>query len=230
MPFSDKWTQAQLLAAGRRTLADPSGRFWGDSELNNYIDEWQQSLQGQFEFVWGSATTTTTASTFALATVASDALRLDAVYWNGKRLSGRSKQNLDDITREWRTTTAVAKRVPEVVYQDDSLTFSLYPPPGTVTAGTMVLEYPIRTTFATTTSTMQIPAWTRYSCKDYIAYKAHLREGPANNPTKALRYKQRYEKGVRRFRTIWDSYFPGKYLRLQPASTYESNIILGRTG
>lgn len=228
MAFSDRWTLIQLRLSCRLTLADPNARFWADDELNNYIDEWQQALQDKFEFVWGSSTTTTSLSTFTLATSTPTPLRLDAIYWNGIRLAGRSKQELDDVLRTWRQSTGT-QLTPQVVYQNDSNTFSLWPPPGTGTTGVMVHEYPTTLTFASGTSTMQIPAWTRYSCRDYVAFKAYLREGPANSPTKAMRYHKRWERHMNRFGTIWANYFPGKYLRLKPAASYESRIILGQS-
>lgn len=225
MAFTDRWTLYDLRTSARRVLADPNGRFWSNTELNNYIVEWQANLQDQFEFTWNTATITSALSTHTISNIASDIMRLDAIYWNEWRLNARSKQNLEDIVREWRAAITGASN-PRAVYQNDHRTFGLWPPPGS--AGTLVLEYPIEATFTTDTDTMSIPAWTRYNCKDYVAYKAYLREGPANSPVKAMRYKQRWESGVKRIRTIWDNYFPGKALRLQPASSYEYDIILAR--
>lgn len=225
MAFSDRWTLANLRTSARRVLADPNGRFWSDSELNNYINEWQCNLQDQFEFTWNTATITTSLSTHTLSNIATDIMRLDAVYWNEYRLNGRTKQNLEDIVREWRAALAGSSK-PRAVYQDDHRSFGLWPPVGSV--GTLVLEYPIEPVFNHDTDVISIPAWTRYNCKDYVAYKSYLREGPANSPTKAIRYKQRCEAGVKRIRTIWDNYFPGKALRLQPASSYEYDILLAR--
>ena len=100
MAFTDRWTLLQLRTSARRVLADPAGRFWSDAELNNYIDEWQSNLQDQFEFAWNTATITTSLSTHTITNIATDIMRLDAVYWNEWRLNGRTKQNLDDIVRE----------------------------------------------------------------------------------------------------------------------------------
>lgn len=225
MAFTDRWTLLQLRTSARRVLADPAGRFWSDAELNNYIDEWQSNLQDQFEFAWNTATITTSLSTHTITNIATDIMRLDAVYWNEWRLNGRTKQNLDDIVREWRAALAGSSQ-PRAVYQNDHRSFGLWPPVST--SGTLILEYPRELSLVHDTDVMDIPAWTRYNCKDYVAYKAYLREGPANSPTKAMRYKQRWEAGVKRIRTIWDNYFPGKALRLKPASSYEYDIILAR--
>lgn len=225
MAFSDRWTLSDLRTSARRVLADPNGRFWSDAELNNYINEWQCNLQDQFEFSWNTATVTSSLSTHTLTDIATDIMRLDAVYWNEYRLNGRTKQNLEDIVREWRAAIAGSSN-PRAIYQNDPRTFSMWPPPGS--AGTLILEYPIEPVFNHDTDVMHIPAWTRYNCKDYVAYKAYLREGPANSPVKAMRYKQRWTTGVKRIRTIWDNYFPGKALRLQPAASYEYDIILAR--
>ncbi len=225
MAFSDQWTLSELRTSVRRTLADPSGRFWSDAELNTYINEWQSNLQHHYEFVWNTATVTTSLSTLTLTNIATDIGRVDAVYWNEYRLNARSRQNIEDIVREWRASIAGGV-TPKAVYQTDPRTISIWPPQST--AGTLIFEYPISTVLNHDTDRMSIPAWTKYSVRNYVAWKCYLREGPANSPNKAVRYKVRFDNNVKRIRTIWDNYFPSKALRLQPAASYEYDILLAR--
>src|SRR6478609_9595200 len=79
-----KPTRVALLGACRRTLLDPSSRWWTDTELNDYLNDWQIELQNEFEMVWGTATVTTSTATLTLTDIATDMHRLDAIYWNGR--------------------------------------------------------------------------------------------------------------------------------------------------
>lgn len=223
MAFSDKWTLLQLRDSCRRTLADPSARFWSNDELDNYIDEWQQTLQDQFDFVRGTYTATGTVASYTLDTLTPKPTCLDAVYWNGVRLPGVGDYRMDSLDRDWRAAPAGE---PLRVVQDDSRSFTLWPAPST--SGTLRLEYPVVTTFTSTGAQMQIPAWTRYTCRHYVAWKALLREGPANNPNKAMRYKRKWERWNNRLRTLWANYFPRRYPTLKPGTAYEYGIVQAR--
>lgn len=226
MALSDQWTLSDLRVAARRVIVDPSGRFWSDTELNIYINQWQDILQQQFEFTWSTSTTVTISGTSTLSSIAPNLLRLDAVYWNEYRLNGRSTYDMDNLQREWRVALSTTGSQPNSVVQLDRRTLSLWPPP--LSTGTLILEYPAITTLTSDNSHMTIPAWTKYNCKDFVAWKCYLREGPANSPTKALRYKARFNEGLKRFRTIYANYFPSHTLRLQPAASYEWDILLAR--
>ncbi len=225
MAISDPWTLLQLRTSVRRVLADPNGRFWNDTELNTYINDWQCTLQARFEFAWNVSKVITSSSTLTLTDISPDILRLDAIYWNQYRLNARTKQNLEDIVRDWRTSIASGVS-PKAAYQNDSRSVSFWPPLST--SGTFIFEYPRLVVLNTDTDLMSIPAWTKYNCKDYVAWKAYLREGPANSPDKALRYKHRYDTGTTRIATIWNNYFPGRALQLKPAGSYEYDILLAR--
>jgi len=209
MPLSDRWTRAQIRAAVRRELMDPNARWWGDTELNNYIDQYQDRVQDELELISGTATVTTSTSTLTLASVATDILRPDAIYWDNRRLVQKDKIELDIVKREWRGLQAAK---PIVYYQDDVDTLSFWPPPNT--AGTAVFEYPkLIGTFATDTATMQLPAWTRYGSIDYGAFRALLRAG-----AKFMRH-------IQRFRELRDAFMPEKYIALVPGGVYEKDLI-----
>jgi len=199
---------------------DPNARWWGDGELNSAIGHWQDRLQDELEFVWGSATYTTSSATITLTNVATDILRLDGIWWNNKRLSPKSKEELDVLDRNWRNANAAT---PYVTYQDNDTTVSFWPPPST--AGTAIFEYPKLLTFASSTSTMELPAWARYSCINYCAMRAYGRFSPNQDLDRSARYKAKFARQLRRYVTLKANYWPDKYLVLRPAERYEKEIL-----
>lgn len=230
MALSDKWTQAQIRTAVRRKLLDPSGRWWTDAELAQYIEDWQVYLQDSFELTWNTATITTSAQEIVIssATALSDMMRLDRVYWNDIRLSPLDKQGLDERFPDWRSVVATntSPSTPTIVYQEDSDRIDFYPPPNQT--GTITIEYPISPTFATSTSTMQIPAWTKYSAIPYSCYRAYMRSGPNHDLQRALRWKAAFQKRLKRIKMIVDKHWPERYPRVQPAASgpsYESRLV-----
>lgn len=251
MALSDRWSQSQLRTLTRNELADPNARWFPDSELNQYLDEWQVRLQDWFEFVWASNTalvgsiglTTNSVgltipagtASILLSTFIPDALRCDAFYWvsstesgsntHGVRLAGRVKQDLDILIRDWRYV--LPSDPPLVIYQDDINDIVLWPPPAN--NGTLIAEYPVKTTtFTTNTSTMLIPAWTKYSASHYCAYRCYLRTGPRQDIQKAMTYKAIWLRYIYHYRRMWDNYLPDRYTQLkpkQPSDQYNISIL-----
>jgi hypothetical protein len=250
--LSDKPTRATIRSWVRAELNDPTGTApwsWPDAELNQYIDEHQQRLQDTYEFVWSVATaivqpvgvTTSTingpsngmlipagTASITLNTFIPNALRCDAFYWitstttfQGIRLAARNKQDLDLIVRDWRYV--IPSDPPLVVYQDDINNIVLWPAPAVM--GTLIAEFPAKLCFATDTSTMQIPAWTKYSARNYCAYRALLRTGPNQNIQRALTYKKLWLRQYLRYRRMWDAYFPDKYPQLKPTQNTDHYVI-----
>jgi hypothetical protein len=150
-------------------------------------------------------------------------LRLDAVYLNGTRVIPKSKLEMEEFSRDWRTDTTGTTAL--IAYQNDDRDLVFWPL-NTATK-TLIFEYPVVTTFAASTSTMQIPAWTRYSAINYVAYHALLSEGPANSPDKALRYKRRWQDDLKKFASIKAQYLPDRALKLKPNQPYAKDIASG---
>jgi hypothetical protein len=221
MPLTDKWTRSTIRTAARHALQDPNRKFWSNEELNEYIGDWQGQLQEEFEFKWATSTFTTSTSTLTLASSLPTMMRPDGVYWNNQRLVPRSIQELELVNRDWRTVPT--RPEPIVVFQDDARTISFWPTPSQT--GTIVVEYPKILTFATDTSTMETPAWTRYSAVPYVCYRSFLRVGPNHDPRIALRYKARYMRMKDQYRSQMVNYFPEKYPILTFATTYERDIL-----
>lgn len=240
MALSDLWTAAQLEAAIRRELMDPSGTTawsWNSAEIQQYISDWQNILQDRFEFVWGSATvtsagtatvthgtatdTTQGTSTFTLTAIATNILRAGNAWWDGYRLAGRTKDELDTLERDWRMAMA---GVPQAIFQDDINTISVWPFPDTGTH-TLVLEYPAIVSFPLNSTPMSVPAWTRYSALSYALFRCYQRPGPQQDLARAERYKQRFIRQGQRIRTIWDAHFPDKAPSLRFAGQYEGDIL-----
>jgi len=239
MALSDLWTEQQINAVVRRELMDPTGSTvwsWNDVELNMYISDWQNMLQHRFEFSWGSATTAVAAGTqnvetiVTLTAVATDMIRPGNIWWYNTvgigtgsqpiRLKGRDREELEILMRDWR---AAEPGYPQACYQNDDYSIGLYPVP--MTSGTLIIEYPRQLTFATNTSPMEIPAWTRYSAVNYCAYRAYSRPGPQNDLNRAERYKAKFIRQGIRMRTMWDSYLPKKAPSIRPGGRYEGDIL-----
>lgn len=233
MALSDLWTLAQLDSAVRLELGDPNAKWWTETEIQKYLNDWQELLQTQFEFAWNTATITNSAVTVTLASFAPDMMRLDAIYytpggtdtWTG-RLSPRTLIDLDFLQQDWRAVTTATGNQPEIAYQYDSLTVSFWPPPPQL--GTYIFEYPVTATFSTTTSTTIVPAWCRYSAINYCCYRAFARAGPNQNTQKAQRYKRLWEIDLRRIRNFFNAYFPEKAEMLRPGRKWNSNILRPR--
>ena len=223
MALSDRYTQLQLRQICQRELMDTSARWWTTAELDAYIETAQDIIQTEVEMVYGTASATVTASIINTTDIAADIMRLDSIYWNNQRLVVRSEGEMDQLGWEWRATTELG---PGVAVKIDEDTFRLWPP--TSTSGVLYMEYPILTTFSTTTSTMQLPAWTKYVIPDYVCYRAYLRDGANNSLQCALRRKARFYNGLDDIKNTWQTYLPQKYPSLTPASTYEYDILLAR--
>lgn len=257
MSLADSWSLSQIRDAVRRELLDPTGRWFPDAELNLYINDYQNLLQSQFEFVWQVNTYTMTqgsstagggwgstiwgSGAFAEGISLSgntitpilslgaipNILRLDAVYFtqggtntNTFRLSPRSIEDLDRLQFGWRQETPLLQ--PELVFQVDAGHIQFWPPPpGT---GTYIFEYPVLLTLATDTSTIQIPAWTRYDGIAYATYRALSRFGPNQDLPRAARYRKRNADNAKRFRKTYDAYFPEHAASLRPGLRFAGRI------
>ena len=242
MALSDKYTLFQLRNLVRRDILDPTARWWTDTELNTYLTDWQQTIQTQYEFVWGSATTTTTntntatatTTTFLLTNVATNIMRVDAIYISTQtgatitdtsttRLSPRSLIDLDTLQRDWRSILPAQGVPPNIVYQNDAFSVSIFPPPYGTT--TLYFEYPALLTFVADTSTMQIPAWARYSCIPYCSYRAYARFGVNQDLNKAQRRRRMWERQLNIIKRIYDGYFPEHTDVLRPGRKWAGQIL-----
>lgn len=197
---------------------------WTDAELNRYLEAWQDRVQEEHELVWGTATITQTGSaTVTLTDVASDILRPHRITWNVVALIPKTKEDLEMLDRQWRGYGTSTQ--PAVVYQDRYDTVSVWPPPSGASGGTMVFEYPKELTFATDTSTMGLPAWTKYSAINYGAFRSYVRNGLNHNAEKAQRYRNIFYQQLQRFGVRKRNFFPKQSLAFRPASLYEGDIL-----
>lgn len=177
--------------------------------------------------------TTTSLATVTLASVASNIMRPAAVYFIStasgvaSRLVPRNKTDLELVQRDWRASQSY--NFPTVVYQDDPSVLNLWPSP--LASGTLVIEYPILvdTVLASDTSTMVVPAWTRYSAKHYCAYRAFMRFGATQNLAKAARYRRAWDQDLRKISKIYQSYQPDRAEMLRPGGKWAADILNPRT-
>lgn len=63
MAFSTPWQLSDIRNSQRRELLDLSARWWSNSELDQYTNDWLAILQSQFEFVWTTTTYTMSSTT-----------------------------------------------------------------------------------------------------------------------------------------------------------------------
>lgn len=218
MPLNTKWTRSQLRSAVRRELMDSSGRWWTDTELNTYLDDWQRQLQEECEFTWTTNTATVGTATYTLP---SDCLRPDALYWDGTRVPITSRKELDTNEPNWRNAES---GTPRAYMSTIPGTIVLWPSPST--AGTVVMEYPTRSTdFATDTSTMVSPAWTKYSAIPFVAWKAYARFGPNQDHERSLRRRAQWRKQLDKIKRVWAGFFPYHFPSLRPSGKYEARIL-----
>ena len=219
------WTLSTLTAVARRELMDPNKRWWSDAELAMYASEWQNELQRDYEFTWGSATIITASNTILLSSITPAMDRLDAVYYgtgtsSGYRLAGRLIQDLEILQPEWRSDL---QNIPRAVVQYDSTQMVVWPPLSTL--GTFIFEYPQRLALSSTPNIVQLPVWTQWSAKSYICQQAYLRPGPVNDVRKANRYAAQYAREKQRIKLLWDNQLPERFRRLKPAGHYEWDIL-----
>ena len=227
MALSTKWTRAEIRLAAQYELMDTGARWWGTGELDSYIESWQDVVQHEFELKWGTATSTVTATTsvITISSIATDVMRLDTVYWNNIKLLPRNVLEMDAMDLSWRSANP---GTPGVIVPLDADSFMLWP--AVSTTGTMSWEYPLTLSFAVDTSTMELPAWTRYSAVPYVAYRCYVRPGHNNNLRKALRYKRLFESSLTEIGSLRNQYFPSRYPVLRPGGQYEYDVLLARRG
>ena len=221
MALSTKPQRCDLREMVEREIMDKQGRWWSATEVNEWIDDWANTIQDVYELAWATTTATITASsTVTLTDIASDILRLDAVYMGDRRMSYLSKEELERLKRDWRASgTSTA---PHTVYQDSFDTISFWPPlTGTAT---VVFEYPKTLAFATETSTLELPAWTKYSIKSYGGWRAYSRRGPNFDGPRSGRYFAAFQRKLAGFGKTYRAYMPKRSRALRPQSRYERDL------
>lgn len=221
---------------------DTSSRWFNDTELNQYLDNWLNEVQEEFEFVWAVQTLTIGSSTggpliIPTSGFAPGMLRHEAVYYNGFRLAGRNLQDLEVGDPTWRvdlglgtnsgTNTQDTPRM-SIMYPD-SQNILIWPTPPNPVVGTFsnifIFEYPALLTFGDDTSTSGLPVWTQWSAKAYVCAKVFQRPGPLNDRVKSARYWAQYQRALLRVRRMWDNFMPERFRRLTPGRHYEWEIL-----
>lgn len=232
------WSRQNFKDVIRREVMDTNTKWLFDAELNQYLDNWLQDLQQEYEFVWAINTISIgsvagTALVFNTSTFSPGMLRCDAVYYNGFRLAGRLLQDIEVGNPLWRSTpvfgTSTTDTPRAVFMHPDTQSISVWPipPPSAGTSSNVfVFEYPCLLSFATDTDTSGLPMWTQWCAKDYVCAKFFQRPGPVNDPKKAMRYWAKYQRAKARVTTLWHGYLPERYRKLQPAQHYEWEILV----
>lgn len=231
------WSRGDFKNVIRREVMDTSSRWFTDTELNQYLDNWLQDLQQEYEFVWAINTITVgTVSTgssliFGTGTFTPGMLRNEAVYYNGFRLAGRLLQDLEVGDPIWRSDLGIGTSAGTntwdtprlaVMYPDYG-NILIWPTPfpanfgGGTNSNVFVFEYPCLLSFATDTSTNPLPVWTQWSAKSYVCAKLFKRLGPLNDLKKSQRYSAQYQRAKLRIHRMWTNFLPERYRRIVPA-------------
>jgi hypothetical protein len=222
------WSRSDFRSVIRRELMDTGTRWVSDAELNLHLDDWLSDLQEDFEFVWATSTLTTGTLTSSLvistATFTPTMLRMEAVYYNGYRLSGRNVQDIEVAQPEWRGATQDTPRL--ATMYPDAQHVLIWPTPPSSGTNTFVFEYPCEVAFATDSSTSGLPVWTQWSAKPYVCSAVYQHPGPINDPRRAARYNAQYERSKLRVRQLWHQFFPDRYRALTMGDKYEGDILM----
>lgn len=219
MALYTKWTRAQLRSAARERLTDTSSRWWSDTLINDWLDDWQRELNQEFEFVWAKSTSTTSVGTFTLGTISPEPHVWGRLYCDGRFLPYLSRDNMLRVSRDWRVQDGDP---PICVYNDARDVYIVWPQ--STSTHTYILEYPAVSTFATDTSTMSVPAWTKYSAIAYCMFRAYSNQGPNYDPQKAARYKSLWLRTLNKLRRFYDNYFPQSGPQLKLGGRFEKRL------
>jgi hypothetical protein len=221
-----QWTLAQIRSKIRSELLDPSGKFFSDFEINFFAAQYQDEIQQDYEFVWGTCTITTINPVVQISSISPAMSRLDAVYWSdtntsrGYRLAGRNLEDLDWAHRDWRISDT---DVPREIVQYDSTQLTIWPPPSK--PAILTFEYPLKLDLVNDIDTMSLPIWAQWAVKPYVCRECYLRPGPVNDLKRALRYDKQYLREKARIKLLWDNWLPERYRRLKPSGRYELDIL-----
>src|ERR1700722_13309377 len=137
------WSRANFRDVIRREVMDTSSRWFQDSEINQYLDDWLNDINQEFELVWAINTLTIGSTTVGslclipLSTFTPGMLRNEAVYYNSFRLAGRLLQNLEVGDPIWRSDLGIGTNVGTntwgtprcAVMYPDSQTILIWPTP-----------------------------------------------------------------------------------------------------
>lgn len=199
-------------------------RWWTDSELNQYLDEWVQDLSRHFGMLSTSSAMAIGSNTSTITTP-SNFLQVKQMTWNDVRLLPTTRLLMDEQHPNWQNEVAVTSAVPLQIIQIDATISQLYPKPGLI--GTLDIYGSRNLTMASDITVCPLPAWMQFSSRTYVAALAYMRSGPNQDLRKAGRYKMRYNRMKKFYRLMLDARFASYGPRLKPASNYEGAIMNG---
>lgn len=199
-------------------------RWWPDTELNQYLDDWVDDINYQFQLI-STSTTLTIGSATSTITKPSTMLRIDKAYWNGVQLLPTTVLGMDSQHPGWEAETAQPGAKPWQLVNRSKTISTLYPIPGI--AGTVVLTGPTDLSMISDSTVCPLPPWMYFSARQFCAYMCYMRAGPNQDVRKSSRYRAKYELTKKFYRKVLDARFASYGPRLKPAGTYEGAIITG---
>ena len=206
-----KLTLGQLRDMARLKLADTSARWWSDAQLAVYVEDWQKDINRSLECLYGTATFTATQQFTPQTSIATDIQTLQSIRrgTDGVEIPHLTVYRLNEIDRSFRWTSGPT---PGAWYLEQG-SFGLYPAP--TSTATLIAEYIVEPTLSSSTDTMSVPAWAKYSVIPYVCYRAYSALGPNFDHNKATKYKARFEWWMQRLRSVSNSWFAVRPLSLK---------------
>lgn len=206
-----KLNLSELRTLVRYKLADPTGRWWPDSQLDAYINDWQDTLNTEFECTWAIATATLTSQFTASTAISTNIQRIHSIRRtsDSRELPKLSVYRLNEIDRSFRW---IAGNTPGCWYEEEGK-IGIFPSP--LTTAVVTVEYVSTPEMSTSTSSMVIPAYMKYSVVPYVCSRAYGALGPNFDHNKVLRYKARFKWWVDRFRSVRSRWFASRPMSLK---------------
>ena len=206
-----KLTLSGLRDLARYKLADTTARWWSDAQLALYIDDWQKTINRELNCLHGTATFTTTTQFTTQTSIATDINSIQCIRRAADtvEIPHLTVYRLNELDRSFRW---ISGPTPGAWYVEEGKIGIFPTPSGTAT---LIAEYITEPVLTGSTDAMTVPAWTKYSVIPYVCYRAYSALGPNFDHNKALKYKNRFEWWMSKFRAVSNKWFAVRPLSLK---------------
>jgi len=224
MPSYQKPTRAEMIASVRRQLADPTGRWWSDSQLAGYVEAWQTDINNKYEFIVSTATVTMTGSEFNVPTDCQRVTWVLTTATNGTlyTIPPTSESVLSRVSSEWRFEWGYE---PGAWVQTTASTIQVWP--AQLANRVFEVEYTKKFLLPNDATQVGVPAFCKWHGVCEVMRRAYLALGPNYDLKRSLRWKARASKWERLIGKIQNSRWGAvKYPSLKPSTTqWEAKIV-----
>jgi hypothetical protein len=236
MPAWTSYSQDNYLYKTLLEIGDwptPSYRFISGVNIQEYLDEWHDLVQEEFQLCRYTATLAlgSGTSTFAVSSLASDVLTLEDTCWisgtSTSLLAPQSPEALWELQQSNPAGLSSPGGPPVAIYPVTYGTFAVWPTPST--AGTLHSEYIPQLRYSTYTGTSPLPSWTREMPIPYIAWRVFSRFSAIQDLPRAAVYRRQHEHNMEVIRKTLDLQLPlAASGRLRPGRAAQHQLNLPR--